>query len=234
MKKHRHLLLFLLTTIVIYACMYGFYMLMSVGIPDKTIFLQMRRYIPCAFAVSASLWLWWLDGLPFRKILPHAIVALAWAIVFPLCYWLTFHLNTSFIDNHYDISFGGYIFAFTVSFRLLLLKYGTSLWQRVDSAVMGLIHTLLLIIPVIQVIYFFNYQSPITEAGAMALLQTNANEAKEFVLLNFGYAGIAAFAVFWIVVFCLFYLMNRLDGYVSGLLPKGLITLLVIFIATGA
>ena len=233
MNKYRHTLLFLLTTVIIYLALYSLYLFLSVGLPDKTIYLQLRRYIPCAFAVSSAAWLWWFDGLSLKRLIPHIIVGVSWIYVYPLCYWITFHLNTTFIDNHFDISFGSYIFAFTVCLRILLLKYGTRLWQRIDVILMSLLHTALMIIPTVQIIYFLSYHSPVTEAGAMAVLQTNMAEAKEFILLNFGYAGLGAFILFELFLFIFFYRLNRLDNFSSALLPKGLITALIICIAAG-
>ena len=70
MKK---VLKFLLFTIIVHALLYGFYLLTSNGLADKTIYLQLRRYIPCAIAVASTVWLW-RPRLPLSKLLPHVII----------------------------------------------------------------------------------------------------------------------------------------------------------------
>ena len=234
MLKHRTILKFIGLTLLAYLGLYGFYLLMSVGIPDKTIYLQSRRYVPCAVSVAAALTLWRQNKQPLSLLLPHALVALAWMLVFPLCSWITFHLNTNFIDNHYDIAFGAYVFACTICLRLLLLTLETAPGrQKLSAAILGLLHTLLLIIPVAQIIYFFTYHAPLTEAGAMAVIQTNPAEAREFILQNFGLPGVALFALFWLVLLFLMYRLNLKPVLATVPSRKVTAVLLVICLVTG-
>ena len=234
MTKHRHVLSFILLSLVIYIFLYGFYLLLSNGIPDKTIYLQLRRYIPCALVAAGAVLLWLRAGLPVLKLAPHLFVSLSWYLVFPLSYWATFHLNTSFIDNHYDIVFAAYIFAATVCLRLVLLHHCTNaVQQKSDAFLLGLLHTLLLIVPVIQAVYFFQYHSPVTEAGAMAVIQTDPHEAREFILLNYGYTGVLSLCLFWLVVLYIFYHLNYITKTIQRLTPKLLILALVITLGCG-
>ena len=149
----------------------------------------MRRYLPCALAVAIAVSTWKHAGLNLNKLLPHTIVGVAWVLVYPICYWLTYHSTLTFIDKHYDESFGAYFFAFIVCLRLLLIKWQDS---RVIAFGFGLADTIAALIPCLQLVYFVNYQYPITEAASIALLQTNPEEAKEYLLLNLGYFGIMA------------------------------------------
>lgn len=152
----------------------------------------MRRYLPCALAVAFAISIWKHLGLNLKHLLPHGIVDVSWVLVYPFCYWSTYHSTLTFIDKHYDESFGAYFFAFTVCLRLLLIK-----WK--DSSIInfgfGLLDTIAALIPCLQLVYFANYQYPITEAASIALLQTNPEEAKEYLLLNLGYGGIIASVV---------------------------------------
>src|SRR5574344_1480689 len=98
MRKHSQLLHYFLIFLGIYVLLYGFYLLTSVGIPYKTIGLQSRRYLPCALAVTLSLYCWIQAKLPLKKLAPHFLISLLWYLVYPISCWLTFHLNTNFID----------------------------------------------------------------------------------------------------------------------------------------
>ena len=233
MKKNR-LHLSIIIMLVSYVAIYGYYLALSVGLPDKTIYLQMRRYIPCSIAIGFSIYCWLTTQLPVYKLLPHLIVSWLWILVYPLLYWLTFHSNTTFIDNHFDIAFGAYVFAATVCLRLLLLAYCKNSIQRYsDAFLLGLIHTLLLLIPVTQIIYYQYYQSPFNEAAAMAILQTNPAEAREFVLLNFGYTGILIFVLFWLVIFLIFSRLNTLTPSAKIFTPKLTVAILFVCLITG-
>lgn len=203
--------LFVYSSILTFAFLVCFYYFSSVGIRNSTLFLQMRRYIPCAIAVGISISFWQGAGLSIKKLLPHALVAFLWVIVYPFCYWFAFHKSLTFIDNHFDQAFGAYFFAFSVCLRILSLKLNNWKDRVMYKFCFGLLHAMFLLIPVTQLGYFFVYHFPITQAAAVAVLQTNFGEAKEYLLLNLGYSGILMVGVFWIVLFGLLYKMNELS-----------------------
>ena len=155
LKRYR---LFFITSIIAYVFIMGFYYLVSQGIASYTIGLQMRRYIPCALAAGVAVDLWKQAGMSFSELLPHGIVAFLWAVVYPLCYWVTYPASVPCIDVRYDQAFAAYIFAFTVCLRLLLCKYFTCFEKRFGKYVIGVLHTLFLVIPITQIFYFINYR----------------------------------------------------------------------------
>lgn len=201
LKKFRSFLPALGLALVIYIFLYGFYLSMSVGIPGKTIYLQLRRYIPCALAAAFSVTLWRRAGLPVFRLWPHGLVSLVWILTYPLSYWIAFHLNTNFIDNHYDIAEGAYLFCFMVCLHLLLLRFVKN--ARPVSYIMGLLQTLLLVLPVTQILYFTSYGTPVSPAACLAMLQTNGSEAREYVMQNMGVAGILAVILLFCLLLCL-------------------------------
>ena len=211
LRKHKT---FIATLIISYVFLVTTYYLTSVGIRPSTLFLQMRRYIPCALAVALSVATWQQAGLKVKALLPHALVGVLWVLVYPICYWTTFHSTLTFIDKHYDQSFGAYFFAFSVCLRLLLLKLNG--WQDKTAFryTFSLLHLAALLIPLLQLYYFANYKYPITEAASIALLQTNPAEAKEFILLNLGYSGILTIAMLLVVLYFVFVKLNTIQyGY---------------------
>lgn len=228
-KKNK---LFFLVLVIIHLFLWGVYYFTSVGISNTTLYLQMRRYLPCALAVALAFKLWKDSKYPFQGIIPEAIVGILWVTVFPICYWLTYHSNMTFIDNHFDQAFGAYVFAFVVCLKLLFY------WYKLDNKFVGGIfagiQTLLLVIPITQLIYYLNYNSPITEAASMALLQTNINEAKEYLLLNFGYSGVIAVIFMYIAVFVCFYGLNKAASVQNKLniSKKMVITAIVVIVGT--
>lgn len=231
-KKHQN---FFVALIISYLLLVVTYAVTSVGIAKYTFFLQMRRYIPCAVTVALATSLWLKAGYNYKNLLPHTVVALLWVLVFPICYWLTFRDSMTFIDKHYDQAFGAYIFAFTVSLRLLFLKLQQWRDNIVQRFFCATIQTCAVIIPLFQILYFAYYKYPFTETAAIALLQTNPNEAKEYLLLNFGYVGIICTIILFASVFYGLYKLNTLENIrteYSALGKKALALMLVIVVAT--
>lgn len=221
---------FFVGVISTYIFLVGVYYFTSVGIRPTTLFLQMRRYLPCALAVAFAISIWKHAGLNLKHLLPHGIVGVLWVVVYPLCYWSTYHSTLTFIDKHYDESFGAYFFAFIVCLRLLLIK-----WK--DSSIInfgfGLLDTIAALIPCLQLVYFANYQYPITEAASIALLQTNPEEAKEYLLLNLGYGGIIASVVVLFLMLLCFVHFNKFESNNNQKLnKKHIVTAILICLAT--
>lgn len=213
-----------------YIVLVGVYYFTSVGIRPTTLFLQMRRYLPCALAVAIAVSMWKHAGLKLNKLLPHAVVGVLWVLVYPICYWLTYHSTLTFIDKHYDESFGAYFFAFIVCLRLLLIKWQDS---RIIAFGFGLADTIAALIPCLQLVYFANYQYPITEAASIALLQTNSEEAKEYLLLNLGNFGItAAVVVLALMLLCCMHLNKVHNNSAAKLSKKYIVTAMLVCLAT--
>lgn len=230
--------LFVFSMILSFLVLIGVYFVTSVGVRNSTLFLQMRRYIPCAIAVAIAITLWEKAGLSLGKLLPHALVGFLWVVVYPFCYWSAFHQSLTFIDNHFDQAFGAYVFAFSVCVRVLLLKLNNWEDKKIIQYTFGLLHSIALFIPLLQIGYFVNYKYPITEAAAIAVLQTNPAEAQEFLLLNFGYFGLLSIVAFIAVLCLLLCKLNSLDwsakfvdfGVEFG--KKSFVCALVVIIAT--
>lgn len=225
--------LYIMTFVLVYVFLFGVYDLTSGGLTDKAFYLQMRRYVPCAIAVTVAVALWHKAGYLLKDLKPYVVVSLFWSLVFPVCYWITYYKNTNFIDNHYDEAFAAYIFTFTVCLRLLFAKNDNGKYALYDRALFGLWNTILMVIPVLQILYFAYYNTPITESAAVALLQTNASEAKEYLLQNLGYIGIAVIAVLFLFILILFIKMNKLNAANQDRSKAIIVSVLIIAIVTG-
>lgn len=204
MKKLKYFLLFLIT----YLCILGFYLSVNAGIRDATLGLQSRRYIPCALAITVALSLWLSSGHPRRILFSHAFTALAWVITYPLAFFYGTGGNITEIDNHMDIAFGCYCFAFTVILHFLLLHFASAK-ARVISLGISLLQFILLLLPIGEWFYFSQYKSAVSQAAYLAVLQTNQTEAKEFFLENLGYFGLFAVLLLYILIFVVLCKINK-------------------------
>lgn len=221
-----------LVYLVLHAIIYGLYMKTSAGLANKTIYLQLRRYIPCALTMTFALYLWHTAAFPVQILAGHILVFSAWLLVYPLTYWMAFSKNTTFIDNHYDQAVGAYFFTFALSLQIFLCQFfGAAHWI---PALITFIQTLFLLVPAAGLLYYINYRTPVSEAACMALLQTNPRETREFLSQEVGIGGLlgAALLILFPAGFCLW--ANSATINPSGLSLPHLVFLAVLFLATGA
>ncbi len=208
MKKLKLLIPYVMTFGISLIVLFGFYMAMSAGLPHKTIFLQLRRYAVCAVLLSISFALWKQSGRTYAQLISHAVVGLAWMIVYPFTYWLTFHQNTHFIDNHFDIAMGVYLFLFSTSLSQLLY-HTTRIPKTVNRCILACIQTVLLLLPLLQIFYYLVYKTPLTEAAWVAVLQTNTAEAYEYLMKVWGIPGLGALGIVILALFSFFFYCHR-------------------------
>ena len=201
--------------LIVHIIIYGFYLLTSEGLANKTIYLQLRRYIPCSLAMTFMLYLWQISDLPAQILFGSIVIFLFWLLVYPLTYWIAFHKNTTFIDNHYDAAVGAYFF--TVSLGLHILPrhfFENTSWL---PFLLAFLQTAFLIIPIIGLLYFLNYRTPVSEAACMALLQTDSAEAKEYISQEIGIKGIIGIITLLALIFLFFLEAGTIDTTPSNL-----------------
>lgn len=208
MKKLKAMLPYAMVFGISLIILFGFYMAMSAGIPHKTIFLQLRRYAVCSALLSIAVIAWKKSSQTYRQLIPHAIVGLAWMIVYPLTYWLTFHQNTHFIDNHFDISMGVYLFLFSTSLSQLLYHI-KRISKTISNGILTCMQTVFMILPLLQVAYYWIYTTPVTEAAWVAVLQTNTAEAYEYVMKIWGISGLVILVIIILAIFIFFFYCQR-------------------------
>lgn len=66
----------------------------------------------------------------------------------------------------------------------------------------------MIIIPLLSLLYYIYYNTTISTAAAIAVLQTNPNESFEYLLQNIGYTGIFILAFLLIILISCFYFLN--------------------------
>lgn len=101
---------------------------------------------------------------------------------------MTYSATVPFFSNHFDIVFAIYSFVSLTALHILLLKYTQQI--NLTSIIISFFQTILLLLPLLEIIYFIYYGSCISEAAIMAIYQTNPEEAKEWLSVTFGYTGL--------------------------------------------
>ena len=209
------------------------YYIFSNEIADNTFYLQIRRFLPCALGISVAIYFWKKFNFPAINLTTHIIIALFWIVTFPLCYYLTFSANTVNISNHFDIVFGAYSFVFTSILYILLNSFFEN-HKSFVNLILSVFQLILIFIPLLQIVYYFYYNTPITTSAALAFLQTNQKEASEYMFQTFGYTGIFATAIFVVVLFTLLYKSNKLPDIKIKYTKTSIILLVIILAAIGS
>jgi heptose-I-phosphate ethanolaminephosphotransferase len=169
---------FLLPFGIIYLVNYLYYLFISKELGKKAIYLQMRRYIPCAILVVLPSYLANenLFSLPYLAIL---IPGMFWAFTFPTLYSLTHKKTAMTYGWHLDFVFGMYLVALLSSLKLLLTFIGLPIF--LVSAIITILGFSFSLIPIFEIGYFLVYKECINDVGMLALLQTNLNEAFSYL-----------------------------------------------------
>lgn len=194
----------------IYALLLGVFFFTSIGTEYYRFFLNMRRYFPVAIAVTLALFYWNEYGFPIKSILPDCLVGLSWIFTHNILDYVAYRNAAPNLNNFFDIAFGGYVFSLLVFLRiflyLLIKKPG-----KLIGFIFGFIQTALLLIPLLELVYFSQYHATISTAAGIALLQSDPNEVKEYLLQNIGVSGIVG-VVAGISMLCVFLIkQNQLE-----------------------
>lgn len=197
---------FLVFFILIWLLMMSVFCLTSIGTESYRFFLQLRRFFPGALAVTIAMYLWQKNHYSIKGLFPDILIFLFWLITYNLTSFITNKDITTNLNNYMDITFASYIFAFLVFAKNLLSYFKRC--QVIIHSLFTLLEIGLMVIPVASILYFGNYGSAITSPAAIALLQTNPNEAKEYLMQNIGYEGIIALILLLLCMMISFYRMN--------------------------
>ncbi len=178
---------YLIEFLAIYMLLIGVFLLTSKGAESYRILLHMRRFFPAALASVVAINIWISSALPKVQLLVHIVLGLLWVATFNVTDYLTYKVSAVNINNYHDIIFGAYLLPVG-----LLLHY---FYHRIKGSAFlavigGLLQFLLFLIPLFEIWYYLYYGSSLSQTGALAVLQTNPGEAKEFLVQNFGIIGV--------------------------------------------
>lgn len=202
--KKEYILLFLL----IYCFMLGMFYFTSVGTETYRLLLNMRRYFPVALGMTLAVFMWRRLGLTLKGILSYGLVTLVWMTVHNVLSYVAYHATEVNNNNYMDVAFGGYIFIITMG----VTNFIAYKWKKIPSIytmILSLAQFLLLLLPFTEIAYFINYGTVISNAAAIALLQTNPGEMKEYLIQNIGWGGIVAIGIGAVLVLTALYVLNK-------------------------
>jgi len=189
--------IYIFFAIALYILTYLFYISVSHGLGHKAEHLQLRRFIPCVIiAVLPAA----LTGLPLTNglFLVPFLVGLAWIITYPLLYSLTYKKISSDFGFHLDMAFGLYIIGYCTALKLLIIYSDTI--PNFLLIVVSALEVILLLIPLLELNYYYLYHNCINENGMILILETDRLEAKEY-FVSLPKALLTAFIIFVLLIF---------------------------------
>ena len=176
-KRMLEILKYLLSTGIVYLMMILLYGKFSKGLSRRSRHQQGWRFLITSALVSLPLA---ISGIsPGKTFVVPAVVAVMWALAYPLTYHLSYRASTSDYDNYTDINFGAYCWGLLSACHLLVCSLADT-WQW-TMAVITIAELLLLFIPVAQIVYFLLYDICIDSNGMKAIQESHINEVLEFI-----------------------------------------------------
>lgn len=168
---------YLICGISLYILSYLFYVKISRGLGHKAEYLQLRRFFPCAVLAVLPCYLAQLP-LTSPQFLISLFVGVMWIITYPLFYYITYHKNSTDFGFHLDTVFGLYIIGWLTGLKILVQYF--NFMPTVLMVVISIAEFAVLLIPVLQWLYFSVYKTSVNENALSAMLQTDYNESIEF------------------------------------------------------
>lgn len=168
---------YILFAIILYITAYYYYLKISHGLGHKAQYLQLRRFLPCA--VLAVLPMYIINApLTNSFFIIDFFIGWMWIITYPLFYYLTYHKSSSDFGFHLDTVFGLYFMGWAVSLKAILVYF--NILPTIALALVSVIEFMILLIPIVQWIYYLLYCTCINDEGLTLILETDHNETIEF------------------------------------------------------
>lgn len=190
---------------VLFSLLFAYYFLTSNGLGNKPFYLQLRRFIPMSIICVLTTYTI-LTVVRKSFFISFAITSLLWLLVYPIAYKVTFAATMPFFSHHFDIVFACYSFVGLTSISVLALHFNLNKPWKI---ILSILQLPLIILPILEIVYYLYYGNCITEAAILSIYQTNPEEAKEFLLQNAGYWGIIIAVVSIMICLALLYKTNN-------------------------
>lgn len=168
---------YILMFLTLYLLSYFYYVKISKGLGHKAEYLQLRRFFPCALLAVLPMYLFSVP-LNYPLYIISLVTGALWIIIYPLFYYLTYHKTSSDFGFHLDTVFGLYIISWLVSLKLLVQYF--NFWPAISLFIISCIEFIIILIPIIQILYYAVYKTCVTDSSIMLMRETDHNEAIEF------------------------------------------------------
>lgn len=166
----------LLGALLLFGVSYLVFRKYNMGLAPTSCRQQFRRYLIASVLAFVPLALTGGD-VPVAHVLMAAVTSLAWIFTYNVTFYHTNKGVSPDFDNHMDIAFGIYLFGWLSCLYCL----GGALLPVAVAAVVGIMEFVLLFIALAQAVYYLIYKVCPDSNGMIALIDTNRNEAIEFV-----------------------------------------------------
>ena len=199
---------------VIYALIFGFYLLVSPNIGIHAFGLHSRRFIPATLACILPYLLF--KEFHLKNFKTEILLSVLWAVTSPYLAYIDAKTNGGSPSFPYDVATGAYLFSTLAFAKILIKKYCNF---RIIKFVYYLLQFSLFIIPIFHIIYYLKFGHSMSANGMMVIFQTNPSEALEYLSsLNWQYLASA----FVLLIAFILIIFNNIGS--AKFLPEYIIT----------
>lgn len=215
----------LVFSLFLYIFSYICYLKLSHGLGHKAEYLQLRRFIPCALLAVLPIYLT-STPIAYSPYLLSVFTGTLWILTYPLLYFYTYNKSSSDFGFHLDTVFGLYIIGWLISLKLIVQYF--NIIPSVSFILISFIELILILIPLLQIIYYLIYKTCITDSALTLIRETDFNETIEFY--NSLPLFIKIFTPIIIILSCIIvFHINSTSINIPKLTNINLILLLIIF-----
>lgn len=173
--------------LVIYALIFGFYLLVSPNIGIHAFGLHSRRFIPATLACILPYLLF--KEFHLKNFKTEILLSVLWAVTSPYLAYIDAKTNGGSPSFPYDVATGAYLFSTLAFAKILIKKYCDF---KIIKFSYYLLQLLLFIVPVFHILYYLKFGHSMSANGMMVIFQTNPSEALEYLSsLNWQYLASA-------------------------------------------
>lgn len=199
---------------VIYALIFGFYLLVSPNIGIHAFGLHSRRFIPATLACILPYLLF--KEFHLKNFKTEILLSVLWAVTSPYLAYIDAKTNGGSPSFPYDVATGAYLFSTLAFAKILIKKYCDF---KIIKFSYYLLQLLLFIVPVFHILYYLKFGHSMSANGMMVIFQTNPSEALEYLSsLNWQYLASA----FVLLVAFILIIFNNIGS--AKFLPEYIIT----------
>lgn len=169
--------IYFLAFIFIYVLSYLLYLTFSKGLGNKAIYLQLRRFLPCALLAILPAYLF-NASLASPQYVLSTVVGFSWMFAYPFVYFLTYRKTSPDFGFHLDFVFGMYIIGLLFSLKSIIFHF--NIIPSITITLLSIIEVVLLLIASSQWLYYSLYKICVNDEAIMLIRDTDYKEAMEF------------------------------------------------------
>lgn len=167
------IIMYLILALALFSLSYAIFLRYNRGLARNSRGQQFRRYLVASLLASLPSTISLESSWAMAVI---AVTAVLWMVTYNILYDKTHRKSSPDYDNHMDIAFGIYLFGWLSCLGAIMAGCGVA-----GTVVMTIVEVLLLVLPLVQIMYYLIYKVCVDANGMQVVQETNYNEVIEYI-----------------------------------------------------